>query len=476
MIKVLLIGDGAREHAIAKTIGDSANNYKLYAISSYRNPGINSIVEKTNGRYFIGNINSIEYVSKILNEVNPDFGIIGPEEPLFHGIANEFTKLGIPVVGPSKECAMIEKSKVWMRELMWKYNIYGRLKFKAFENFDDALKFIMEKSGSIVIKPAEQVGGKGVKVIADLQYYLSKEKKTAASKSLTNIGSLVKGNYKIIIEEKVDGIEYTLHVLTDGKSYLSLPLAQDYKHAYNDGIGPETGGMGSISGPGFLLPFITKDEYEKTFEIIRETKTAIEREVNKEYVGFLSGQMMLTDLWGPTVIEYYSRMGDPETAAILPRIRSDFAYILELAASGHINKVKLEINEKPSIVWAIAPLGYPTNRELSMNKEIELDLKKIEDEGCIVYFGSVALEGMKLITKGSRALEIVALGENHDEIIKKLEKCISYIRANTKLVYRKDIGKNIDYFIKKAEIIRYAYNKRKERNQLGTSKEWYEFV
>jgi phosphoribosylamine--glycine ligase len=243
-MKVLLIGDGARENALANAIAKSSNGYTLYAVSSIVNPGIKENVEKTKGIYFRGDINSKDCIKSIIEKVNPDFGIIGPEDPLFNGIGDVFREEGIPVVGPSSKGSMIEKSKVWMRRLMWKYNIPGRLRFKAFDSIQDAAKFVSEYGGSIAIKPSEQVGGKGVKIVADLQAYLSQDKRSAASKSVEEIGSLVKDEIKIIIEEKVDGPEYTLHVLTDGYTYLPLPLAQDYKHAYQDGIGPETGGMG----------------------------------------------------------------------------------------------------------------------------------------------------------------------------------------------------------------------------------------
>jgi len=467
-MKVLLIGDGARENALAYSL---LRNYSVFALSSYINPGIKEVVEKTGGKYYVGDINSPGEVKKVIREVNPDFGIIGPEDPLFHGVANAFREEGVPVVGPNKECAMIEKSKVWMRELMWKYNIPGRLRFKAFSNIEDASKFILEYGGSIAVKPSEQVGGKGVKVVADLQAYLSDEKRGALSKSTSSIASLVKDEVKILIEEKVDGPEYTLHVLTDGYSYLSLPLAQDYKNAYEDGIGPETGGMGSISGPGNLLPFINEEEYNRSFEIVKMTAEAIRKEVGQDYIGILSGQMMLTGLWGPTIIEYYSRLGDPEASAIVPRITSDFGEVLELVATRHLNKAKISVSELPSIVRAVAPLGYPLNRVMSSGHNIYLDLPKMREEGCIVFFGSVSLEGMQLITKGSRALEIVVVDE-YEKAAKKLDKCFSYISSDTKLIYRRDIGRTISEQVEKAENVRYTYKAREKRGILGVSADW----
>ncbi|ARM76260.1 phosphoribosylamine--glycine ligase [Acidianus manzaensis] len=469
MTKVLLIGEGAREHALASTL----INYQVYAISSFINPGIKDIVEKSKGKYFIGDINSPDFVKKVISEVNPDFSVIGPEDPLFNGVSDVFYNEGIPVVGPSKNDAQIEKSKAWMRELMWKYNIPGRLRFKTFSNLEDAAKFILDYGGSVAIKPSEQVGGKGVKVVADLQAYLSQDKRKALSKSVDEIGSLVSDEVKIIIEERVDGPEYTLHVLTDGYSYLPLPLAQDYKHAYQDGIGPETGGMGSISGPGKLLPFINEEEYERSLDIVKLTSKAIEDETRVSYKGFISGQMMLTELWGPTIIEYYSRMGDPETASIVPRINNDFGEILQFAAEGKLSKAKLEVKDNlVSVVRAIAPYGYPLDKSIAKGQRFYIDLEKIREKGCILYFGSVELNEGQIISKGSRALELVALASSFNEATKRLDQCMGFISSDRKMVYRTDIGNTIDEMKEKAEIVRYSYKNREKKDLLGVSADW----
>nr|WP_252900353.1 phosphoribosylamine--glycine ligase [Vulcanisaeta sp. JCM 14467] len=375
------------------------------------------------------------------------------------------------MVGPDREVALIERSKVWMRQLMWKYEIPGRLRFRAFSSAEEAVRFILEFGGSIAVKPSEQVGGKGVKVVADLQAYLSGEKRDALSRSAGRIAELVKDEVKLIIEEKVDGPEYTLHILTDGHTYLPLPLAQDYKHAYEDGIGPETGGMGSISGPGSLLPFIIEEEYGRSVEIIRLTIEAIRRETGRDYVGVLAGQMMLTGLWGPTIIEYYSRFGDPEASAIIPRIEGDFGEVLELTATGHLSRARIGVVEKPSVVRAVAPLGYPLDRRMASGHRVWLDLPRMRELGCRVYFGSIALEGMQLITRGSRALELVVIDE-FGEAVRKLDKCFSLISSDTRLIYRHDIGSAIETQIEKAEIVRYTYKARERAGLLGVSADW----
>ncbi|BBG24053.1 Phosphoribosylamine--glycine ligase [Sulfuracidifex tepidarius] len=466
-MKILVVGDGARENALAKSL----SSHKVFALSSYINPGIKEVVDSTQGEYFLGEITP-EEVRKIISRINPDMGVIGPEDPLFRGVSDEFRKEGIPVFGASKKNARIEESKVWARWLMWKYEIPGRLRYKAFSTMEEAAKFISEYGGSLAVKPAGQAGGKGVKVIADIQAYLSRDKRQAMAKSVNEIGSYYnkEGEPKIIVEEKVDGPEYTLHALSDGSTILPLPLAQDYKNAYQDGIGPETGGMGSISGPGFLLPFINQEEYDGTFDIVRKTVSAVEKETGESYTGAIAGQMMLTGLWGPTVIEYYSRFGDPEASAIIPRIQ-DFGDLIERTATGHLSNAKLRVDERPSLVWAVSPLGYPLDRKLASGHKVSIDVPKIREIGCDVFFGSIALEENSLVTKGSRALELVCLGD-FEESRRKLMKSLSFIESDVKLIYRNDIGSTILEQEEKAEIVRYTYTSRKKRGTLGVSADW----
>ncbi len=464
-----MVGDGARENAIAEGLMRSERSYRVYAFSSYRNPGIDEIVRSTGGSYHIGDVNSPEEVKQVVGQVSPDLVVIGPEEPLFRGVSDAVRELGVPVLGASSKCSMVERSKVWMRELMWKYSIPGRLRFRGFRSVEEAASFISEYGASVAVKPAEQVGGKGVKVAADLQAYLTQEKRSALSKGVKEVASLIKEGYKVIIEERVFGPEYTLHVITDGKSHLALPLAQDYKHAYANGIGPETGGMGSISGPGMLLPFINEEEFMGTFEIVKATTDAIKRETGEEYSGILAGQMMLTTLWGPTVIEYYSRLGDPEASAILPRIDGDLGELFEYAATGRLSRVSLAVNEERSVVWALAPRGYPLNRAMASGHRVSMDLSKMREIGCRVYFGSISLEGMSLVTRGSRALEIEAEG---DDAVEKLERCVSLVSSEVKLIYRPEIGRNLEEQVRLSESVRYAYKLRERNNTLGVSVNW----
>ena len=218
-MKVLIVGGGAREHAITDAFYRSVHNPKIYAISSNVNPGILRICRDTGGELIRGRILDPIFVANTAEKLGVDFIFIGPEEPLFHGVPDELERRGIPVIGLNSKASEIEKSKAFMRRLMWKYKIPGRLRFKAFKSIEDALAYIEEYAESVAIKPARQAGGKGVKVIADIQAYLRKVKEEIKKKHTERIYSKIMARYediddKILIEEKMEGPEYTVQCIT----------------------------------------------------------------------------------------------------------------------------------------------------------------------------------------------------------------------------------------------------------------------
>jgi phosphoribosylamine--glycine ligase len=303
LVKVLLVGDASREHAIADAFARSNHEPRLYAAMSRRNPGIARLCKQTGGDVALGNIDDPSFVVRAALDFHVDFVFVGPEEPLFHGIPDALEEAGVPCVGAKRQMALIEMSKAFMRRLMWKYKIPGRLRFKAFKSLEDAIAYVNEYAESVAIKPARQAGGKGVKVIADLQVYLSKEKREVKAEHVKTVYEKHMAVYddiddKVLIEERVEGPEYTLQTFTDGRTVLPLPAVQDNKNAYEMDIGPETGGMGSIAGPGWLLPFLTEEEYRQSVEVIRSVVEALWKETGVRYKGVVSGQMMLTALWG----------------------------------------------------------------------------------------------------------------------------------------------------------------------------------
>ncbi|MGQ9479597.1 MAG: phosphoribosylamine--glycine ligase, partial [Thermoproteota archaeon] len=221
-MKILLVGGGGREHAVAAVFARSSYTPRLHCLSELVNPGISRIVKDSGGDYYVGDPNDAETVLKSALKAGVDFVFIGPEEPNFRGVPDALEKEGIPCIGANREVAEIELSKASMRDLQWKYMIPGRLWYKKFRTFEEAAPYVEEYAESVALKPARQVGGKGVKVIEDFQVYLKEEKKRVKKQHVESIyRDYMKGydemDFKILIEERVWGPEYTLQCFTDGR-------------------------------------------------------------------------------------------------------------------------------------------------------------------------------------------------------------------------------------------------------------------
>jgi len=482
VVKVLLVGEASREHAIADALARSGKEPRLYAVMKNRNPGIAKLCEQTGGAVSKGAFTDPKVVLEAASKFSVDLVFIGPEEPLFRGVADALVEAGFPVVGALKAAAEVEMSKAFMRRLMWKYNVPGRLRFKAFKSVEDAIAYISAYAESIALKPARQAGGKGVKVIADLQVYLSKEKQEVKSRHAKVIHEKHMAEYtdiedKILIEERVEGPEYTLQTFTDGRTVKPLPLVQDNKNAFEMDIGPETGGMGSIAGPGMTLPFITMEELQRSVEIVKGVVDAVWKETGVRYKGIISGQMMLTALWGPTIIEFYSRLGDPEACNVLPLLKTDLLEVAEAIVSESLHKVDLEFEEAATVVKAVAPRGYPDHRDLAKGHPVHVDEDAIKRRGCIVYYGSVdQRDDGTMITAGSRVAEIVAKAEDIPKAGELAEECVPFIKLldGWGLFHRSDIGSStlLKRRVEQAELIREIYKYRASKGLVGKVIDW----
>jgi phosphoribosylamine--glycine ligase len=480
-MKVLIIGSGGREHALAKLIRRSPRSPKIFVAMDYLNPGLAREAEETGGGWYIAKTTDPQAVVKVAEAVSPDLIVIGPEEPQFHGVSDALREKGFSVFGASQGCAEIEKSKVFARSLMWKYEIDGRLYFAAFKDVESAKKFI-EYAGDVVIKPARQAGGKGVKVIRDTEAYLTNDRLEVKSNYVEKIFEEMKHysdiDYKVLVEQRVEGVEYTAMVITDGDTILPLPLVQDHPHAFEFDIGPETGGMGSIQGPGWLPPFITSDEFNKTIKIVERVLEALQLEVRDRYIGAFAGQMMLTGVWGSTVIEFYSRFGDPEISNLVPIVESDFLELLDRAASRRLAGAKLEIDESVvTIVKAIAPVGYPENKDLASGHPIAVNEVGIREVDCEVLYASIELRADGVMyTRGSRAVEIVCKGRDYEEAYRRSELAIQHIKSldGHPLFYRRDIGSQelLAERIRLANKVRNVYLAKARKGLLGKSLVW----
>lgn len=419
-MKVLVVGTGAREHAIADAL---KGDVELYCYMSKVNPGISKIAE-----FAQGDEGEIEKVAKFAVDNNIDIAFIGPEAPLGKGIVDELEKNGISCVGPSQSAARIETDKSFMRKLFEDYDIEGSLVYKVFDNYDDVSAFLDDFDRDVVVKPVGLTGGKGVKIVGD---HL-KDNQEAKEYSKEVIDNAMGGFTQVIIEERLIGEEFTIQAFCDGIHLAPMPAAQDHPHAFEGDVGAITGGMGSYSDKGGLLPFLSQDDYDEAVKIMEATLKAIAKEA-EPYKGILYGQFMLT-ADGPKLIEYNARFGDPEAMNVLPLLKTPLADVCQAIVDGNLDKV--EFNDKASVCKYIVPDGYPETSHAG--ETIEVDEKTIEDLGAKVFYAAVGLEDDEIHLSGSRALGIVASGDSIEEAEKIAEKACACIKGN--VYHRSDVG------------------------------------
>ena len=419
-MKVLVVGTGAREHAIADALKDDV---ELYCYMSKINPGMSKFAE-----YKQGDEGEVEKVAQYAVENDIDIAFIGPEAPLGKGIVDELQKNGISCVGPTQSAARIETDKSFMRKLFEDYEIEGSLVYKVFDNSKDVSEFLDEFDRDVVVKPVGLTGGKGVKIVGD---HL-KDNEEAKEYSCEVIDNVMGGFAQVIIEERLIGEEFTIQAFCDGEHLAPMPAAQDHPHAFEGDVGAITGGMGSYSDKGGLLPFLSQDDYDEAVKIMEATLKAIAKEA-EPYKGILYGQFMLT-ADGPKLIEYNARFGDPEAMNVLPLLKTPLADVCQAIVDGNLDKV--EFNDKASVCKYIVPDGYPETSHAG--ETIEVDEKAIEDLGAKVFYAAVGLEDDEIHLSGSRALGIVASGDSIEEAEKIAEKACACIKGN--VYHRSDVG------------------------------------
>lgn len=416
-MNILLIGGGGREHAIAEGIKRSKHNPVLYAVMAKKNPGIAVLCED----FLLEKETEVGKVIEYANSRNIEMAFVGPEAPLAAGIADALWEAGIPVVGPKKACAIIEFDKAWARNFMKKYGIEGCPAYEVFTEEGAAHTFI-EKLGDVAVKPSGLTGGKGVKVMGDQLPDLE------AAKAYTS-ELLEKG--PVVIEERFIGEEFTLQALVDGKSLIFFPAVQDHKRAYEGDLGPNTGGMGSYTDAGELLPFMLPADLEKVKKIMQDTVKALHEETGTGYLGVLYGQFILTAS-GPKVVEFNARFGDPEAMNVIPLIETDFVEIMSAMVKGTLDKLPVNFSRKATVCKYAVPAGYPDTPE----KDSEIIVGNIGEAS--VYYASVYEKEGKIYTTSSRAVAALGCAETIAAAEKIAQNTLENIRG--KLFFRKDIG------------------------------------
>jgi phosphoribosylamine--glycine ligase len=420
-MKVVLIGSGGREHALALKLSESVSLEKLYVIPG--NPGTKNIGE--NIQLDSSNHNSIiDFCS--LNNI--DLIVVGPEKPLTEGLSDSLRNAGFAVFGPSKNAARIEGEKSFAKQLMSSYQI-PTASFKVYlkENYDEAITYLHSTNYPVVIKADGIAAGKGV-IIADT----FEDAKAAIKECFVN-SSFGSAGDKVVIEEFMTGQEASVFAVTDGNDFVLLPAAQDHKRIHDGDTGKNTGGMGAYAP----TPFVGEKELLFVSEkIIKPTLAAMKSE-GCEFVGCLYCGLMLTPK-GPKVVEFNCRFGDPETQVVLPLLKGDFLKLLYSAATGKIDTSAIQLSNGTSVCVIIASRNYPDSSE----KGVEIHGLENFPQGSsyVIHAGTKEVDG-KIVTDGGRVLGVVSTIDESDLTLckEKVYNAVTKINFDG-MQYRKDIS------------------------------------
>ena len=422
-MKVLIIGSGGREHAIAWKVAQSPKVEKIYC--SPGNGGIGQVAECVP-------IGAMEFdkLAAFVKEKEIDLTIVGMDDPLVGGVVDVFEKEGLRVFGPRKNAAILEGSKAFSKDLMKKYHIPTA----AYENFDNpeaAIAYLKEKAEFPIVLKADGLAlGKGVLICNTLEEAEEGVKTIMLDKKFGSAGNT------LVIEEFMTGREVSVLSFVDGKTIKTMTSAQDHKRAKDGDQGLNTGGMGTFSPS----PFYTKeiDEFCQK-NIYQPTVDAMAAE-GREFKGIIFFGLMLTEK-GPKVLEYNARFGDPEAQVVIPRMKNDMVEVCEACIDGTLDQINLEFEDNAAVCVVLASDGYPVSYEKGFPIE---GLENFEGkEGYYVFHAGTALKDGKIVTNGGRVLGVTAKGATLKEARKNAYAATEWIQFENKYM-RHDIGKAID--------------------------------
>ena len=417
-MKVLVVGKGGREHAIAWKVAQSPLVKEVYIA-----PG-NAGTEKVGKNIPIG-VTDIPNLVKFAKEEKIDLTIVGPEDPLARGIVNAFQKEGLKIFGPDSRGAQLEASKVFAKNFMAKYGV-PTARYGTFEDPEGAKEFIKTLGDKVVVKADGLAAGKGAFVCQ------SQEEALKVVDDLMVKGILGDAGKRVVVEEFLEGEEASYMVMVDGTDYVPLPTSQDHKRLLEGDKGPNTGGMGAYSP----TPVIDREmENRIREEVIERTLKGLAEE-GIHYRGFLYAGLMITKE-GPKVLEFNVRLGDPEAQPILTRVESDLVeHIMEIL-EGNIKRVNLKISPKWALGVVLASKGYPQKPETGKVIYGLEEAERLPD--VVVFHAGTKREGNKIVTAGGRVLTVVGLGEDLKEAKSRAYEAVEKIHFNG-MYYRKDIG------------------------------------
>ena len=419
-MRILLIGGGGREHALAWKLVQSPNVEKLYAAPG--NPGM-ALLQKWECSNL--KVDDLEGVADYAKEKSIDLTVVGPEAPLVAGLADVFKRRGLPVFGPSKAAAQLEGSKAFSKELMAKYNIPTAF-FKICEDIEAAKAYVEEKGAPLVVKADGLAAGKGV-VVA-----MTKQEALDAIDDMMGDHKFGAAGARVVLEEYMEGEEASLLAFTDGKTVVPMIAAQDHKRVFDGDEGPNTGGMGTYAP----APVMTDILRLKATELVLKPVVAAMAKEGTPYQGCLyAGLMIKGD--SVKVVEFNCRFGDPETQVVLPLLDGDLAEIMLACATGTLDKVEVAWHDKAAVCVVMASGGYPESYE--KGKEITGLAAAEEDKDVVVFHAGTKEADGKIVTSGGRVLGVTAVDASIKAARDRAYAAVEKI-AFEKNFYRKDIA------------------------------------
>lgn len=404
-MRILVIGGGGREHAICWALKKSEKVKELFCAPG--NAGIAQIAECVPIA-----VSQFDELTRFAKEASIDLVFVGPDDPLADGIVDAFEAAGIPAFGPNKKAAEIEGSKIFMKNLLKKYNI-PTAKYETFTDYESALNYLKQQQTPIVIKADGLAAGKGVTVAATMDEAEKALREAMVDKVFGDAGN------QIVIEEFLEGQEMSILAFVDGETVKPMVPAQDHKPIFDGDKGPNTGGMGTYTP----LPHIEQSIIDDAIvNIINPTAKAMVSE-GRPFRGVLFAGLMITKD-GPKTIEFNARMGDPETQVVLPRLKTDLVDIVLAAMNNRLGELEIEWSEEAAVCVVAASEGYPSSYPKG---RVITGIAEAEAQGALVFHAGTAMKDGELVTSGGRVLGIVGRGRDIAEARVRAYEAVSVI-------------------------------------------------